>query len=102
MLIKRVWQEIAFRPEIAMNQLITFWPEWLLSQKIAFLPEMAFRPKMVFFLPEMAFCQNWQFGRNCFSAKNTFVKFEVAFLARHGFWARNGFFQMNLPYFSKY
>ena len=42
MLIKRVWQEIAFRPEMAMNQLGTFWPEWLLSQKIAFRTEMAF------------------------------------------------------------
>ena len=28
-----IWQEIAFRPEMAMNQLGTFWPEWLLRQK---------------------------------------------------------------------
>ena len=35
-------------------------------------------------------------------AKNTFVKFEVAFWPEMGFLAWNGFFQMNLPYFSKY
>ena len=34
-----------------------------------------------------AFGQKWQFGRNCVSAKNTFVKFEVAF------WQEMAFFK---------
>ena len=37
-----------------------------------FWPEMAIRP-------EMAFWPEWLFDKNCFSSKNTFVKFEVAF-----------------------
>ena len=42
------------------------------------------------------------FGRNCFAAKNTFVKFEVAFWPKMFFWLEMFFFQMNLPYLSKY
>ena len=101
MLIKTVWQEIAFRPEMAMNQLITFWLEWLLSQKIAFRPEMAFKSKNCFsarngFLPELAVRQKLLFSQKYF------CQIWSGFLARHGFLARNGFLQTNLPYFSKY
>ena len=63
---------MAIRPEMAI------WPEMAFRQEMTFQSEMAFQPELAF-RPEMAFWQKWLFGRNCFSAKNTFVKFEVAF-----------------------
>ena len=39
------------------------------------------------FWPETAFWQYWLFCRNCFSSKNTCVKFEVAF------WLEKAFFK---------
>ena len=54
---------------------------------------MAFQPEMSF-LPEIAFWQKWLFGRNCFSAENTFLKIEVAFwLVDMAFWLEMAFFK---------
>ena len=64
------------------------------------LARMALKSEIAF-LPEMAFSQKWLSDRNCSLAKNTFVKFEVAFWLDMAFWLEMTF-QMNLPYFSKY
>ena len=69
------WQEVAFRPEMARIRIELI--SYILARK-AFKSEIAFWPEIAF-LAEMAFWEKWLFGRNYFSAKNTFVKSEVAF-----------------------
>ena len=111
------WPEVVFQPEMLILQEIAFRPEMATSQnwttnQLYFGQKLLFCQKLLFsqnwlFRQNWLFGQKWLFGRNGCSAETAlrqkyFCQIWSGFLARNGFLAWYGFFQMNLPYFSKY
>ena len=107
------WPEMAFGPEMPF---LTFWP--FFSPDMATWQEMAMNQNWsnqlhfgqngfsdrFFCSTKMSFWQKLLFSRKCLLAKNTFVKFEVAFWPEMTFLARNVFLPnwIKKSYFSKY